>query len=123
MIRFLFRFLGLICLAAAFILVIYDGTKSIAGNSLTLTNMRALWELINAGSLAKLRPLIEPYAGGLLWDPGDGLHPGGAGLEPARPGRDPAASVRSQEEAADRLRKVVPTRACVNAACGGLAEM
>ena len=31
--------------------------------------MRALWELINAGSLAKLKPLIEPYAGGLLWDP------------------------------------------------------
>jgi hypothetical protein len=69
MIRFLFRFLGLISLAAAFILVIYDGTKSIAGNSLTLTTVRALWELINAASLAKLKPLIEPYAGGLLWDP------------------------------------------------------
>jgi len=69
MIRFLFRFLGLICLAAAFILVIYDGTKSIAGSRLTLTSVRALWELINAGSLTKLKPLIEPYAGGLLWDP------------------------------------------------------
>jgi hypothetical protein len=69
MIRFLFRFIGLICLAAAFILVIYDGTKSIAGNSLYLTSMRTLWELINAGSLQKLRPLIEPYAGGFLWDP------------------------------------------------------
>ena len=69
MIRFLFRFFGLICLAAAFILVIYDGTKSIAGNKLSLITMRALWELINAGSLAKLKPLLEPYAGGLLWDP------------------------------------------------------
>jgi hypothetical protein len=69
MIRFLFRFLGLICLAAAFILVIYDGTKSIAGNSLALTSVRALWELVNAGSLAKVRPLLEPYAGGFLWDP------------------------------------------------------
>jgi hypothetical protein len=69
MIRFLFRFIGLICLAAAFILVIYDGMKSIAGNNLYLTSVRALWELINAGSLAKLKPLIEPYAGGLLWDP------------------------------------------------------
>ena len=65
MIRFIFRFFGLILLAAAFILVIYDGTKSIAGNSLSLTTMRALWELINAASLAKLRPLLEPYAGGL----------------------------------------------------------
>jgi hypothetical protein len=70
MIRFLFRFLGLICLAAAFILVIYDGMKSIAGNQLFLTSVRALWDLINAASLAKLRPLIIPYAGGVLWDPG-----------------------------------------------------
>ena len=69
MIRFLFRFFGLIFLAAAFILVIYDGTKSIAGNRLFLTSVRALWELINAGSLQKLKPLIEPYASGFLWDP------------------------------------------------------
>ena len=69
MIRFLFRFIGLFCLAAAFVLVIYDGTKSIAGNALSLTTVRALWELINAGSLAKVKPLIDHYAGGLLWDP------------------------------------------------------
>jgi hypothetical protein len=69
MIRFLFRFIGLISLAAAFILLIYDGTKSIAGNRLYLTSMRTLWELINAASLQKLRPAIEPYAGGFLWDP------------------------------------------------------
>ena len=105
MIRFLFRFLGLICLAAAFILVIYDGTKSIAGNSLSLTTVRALWELINAGSLAKLKPLIEPYAGGLLWDPvmvsilaapGWACSASSASCCPARP----------QEEAADRLRAI-----------------
>ena len=69
MIRFLFRFVGLICLAAGFILLIYDGTKSIAGNMVFLTSVRTLWELINAGSLAKLKPMIEPYAGGFLWDP------------------------------------------------------
>ena len=69
MIRFLFRFIGLICLAAAFILIIYDGTKSIAGNNLYLTSVRALWELINAGSLAQLKPQIQSYANGVLWDP------------------------------------------------------
>jgi len=69
MIRFLFRFIGMICLALAFILVIYDGTKSIAANNLYFTSVRTLWELINAGSLQKLKPLIEPYAGGILWDP------------------------------------------------------
>ena len=70
MIRFLFRSLGLWILAAAFILVIYDGTKSIAGNRLYLTSLQTVWELINAGSLAKLKPLMSPYAGGMLWDPG-----------------------------------------------------
>jgi hypothetical protein len=69
MIRFLFRFLGLICLAAAFVLLIYDGTKSIAANSLYLTSVRTLWDQINAGSLVKLKPMIEPYAGGVFWDP------------------------------------------------------
>jgi len=70
MIRFLFRFLGLICLAAAFTLLIYDGTKSIAANNVYLTSVRVLWDLINAGSLTRLKPLIAPYAGGMLWDPG-----------------------------------------------------
>jgi hypothetical protein len=69
MIRFLLRFIGLICLAAAFVLLIYDGTKSIAGNNIYLTSVSALWALINPGSLAMLKPLIQPYAGGILWDP------------------------------------------------------
>jgi hypothetical protein len=69
MIRFLLRTIGLFCLAAAFILVIYDGTKSIAANHLYLTSVSDLWQLINAASLAKLQPLISPIAGGMLWDP------------------------------------------------------
>lgn len=69
MIRFLLRFIGLLLLAAAFILVIYDGTKSIAANNLFFTSVRTLWDLVNAGSLAMLRPLISPYVGGILWDP------------------------------------------------------
>ncbi len=69
MFRFFLRFIGLICLAAGFILLIYDGTKSIAGNALFLTSVRTLWELINASSLTKLEPMIRNYAGGYLWDP------------------------------------------------------
>ncbi len=69
MIRFLLRFLGLISLAGAFIVVIVDGTTSIADGHLTITSVRALWERFNPASLAKLKPLIEPYAGGVLWDP------------------------------------------------------
>jgi hypothetical protein len=70
MIRFLLRFLGLLCLAGAFILAIYDGTRSIAASRVFLTSVRTLWELINANSLAQVKPLVSPYAGGVLWDPG-----------------------------------------------------
>ena len=69
MIRFLFRTLGLLSLAAAFVLVVYDGTKSIAANGFHFTSVRMLWELINSPSLAKVQPLISPYAHGLLWEP------------------------------------------------------
>ncbi len=68
MIRFLLRFLGLLCLAAAFILVIYDGTKSIAGNALYITSVRGLWQTINAASLQNLQSLIVSKAS-FLWDP------------------------------------------------------
>jgi hypothetical protein len=64
------RFLGLLCLAGAFILAIYDGTRSIAASRVFLTSVRTLWELINANSLAQVKPLVSPYAGGVLWDPG-----------------------------------------------------
>ena len=73
MIRFLFRFLGLLCLAGAFILVVYDGTKSIAANHLYFTSVQALWQLVSADSLqnfeASVKPLVIPYAGGMAWDP------------------------------------------------------
>jgi hypothetical protein len=69
MIRFFLRLLGLLCLAAAFLLIIYDGTKSIAGNAVAITSVRALWETIHASSLLSLRPLIENTAGRFAWDP------------------------------------------------------
>ena len=52
MIRFFFRFFGLLCLATAFILVVYDGTKSIAANNVYFTSVETLWQLVNARGLA-----------------------------------------------------------------------
>lgn len=69
MIRFLFRSVGFLCLAAAFLLVIYDGTKSIAGGALFITNVHNLWDTINAASLQALQPLIESRLGHAAWDP------------------------------------------------------
>ena len=47
MIRFLFRSIGFLAMAASFLLVIYDGTKSIAANAVFITTVRNLWEMIN----------------------------------------------------------------------------
>jgi len=69
MIRFLFRILGLLFLAAAFVFVVYDGTKSIAANALVYTKVDEIWSLLHAASLQQLQPFIEKNAPPWLWDP------------------------------------------------------
>jgi hypothetical protein len=67
MIRFLFRFLGLWILAASFLLFVYDGTKSIAGNTIYITKTGDLWSNIHQSSLLLLQPAIERHIGPWLW--------------------------------------------------------
>jgi hypothetical protein len=69
MIRFLFRTLGLLFLAAAFVFLVYDGTKSIAASALVYTKVNEVWTLLHAASLQQLQPLIERNASPWLWDP------------------------------------------------------
>ncbi len=69
MIRFVFRFLGLWVLAAGFVALVRDGTKSIAGNAVFVTRLADDWTNIQAGSLESLRALIEGRAGAAAWDP------------------------------------------------------
>ena len=68
MIRFIFRFFGLWILAAAFIFLIYDGTKSIAGRTdFFITKTSDVWSAIHQNSLAGLQALIQ-QAAPWLWD-------------------------------------------------------
>src|SRR5215468_10219487 len=69
MIRFLLRTLGLLLLAAAFVLVVYDGTKSIAANALLYSRVDEIWSQLHATSLQQLQPFIEKNAPPWLWDP------------------------------------------------------
>jgi hypothetical protein len=69
MIRFLFRFLGLLCLALAFILLVYDGTKSIADQKwFYITTVNDLWVGLDQNSLMRLKPAVERLSA-WLWDP------------------------------------------------------
>jgi hypothetical protein len=68
MIRSLFRFLGLVCLAAGFIFLIYDGTKSIADQSFNVTKLVQTWTDIDQKSLPVLKSAVEHRAR-WLWYP------------------------------------------------------
>ena len=69
MIRFLLRFLGLWVLAAAFIFLVYDGTKSIAGNALYVTSVGDTWNALHSTSLQLFQPAVERHIALWLWDP------------------------------------------------------
>ena len=69
MIRFVFRFVGLLILAGGFIALIYDGTKSIAGGTPTFTPLGQIWNNVHSTSLQLLQPAIERHVSPFLWDP------------------------------------------------------
>jgi hypothetical protein len=67
MIRFLFRFLGLVTLAAAFVLVVYDGANFIANRRLDLTTIESVWALLHPNSLKQFQPTVEQNVAPWLW--------------------------------------------------------
>jgi hypothetical protein len=69
MFRFLFRFVGLVSLAAAFCILIIDGVKSIADSKIHISNVQYLWNEITPASLQNVRIIIENRVGGWAWDP------------------------------------------------------
>jgi hypothetical protein len=69
MIRFLLRTLGLLFLAAAFIFLVYDGTRSIAANVLLYSKVDEIWSLLHTASLQQLQQSLEKNAPPWLWDP------------------------------------------------------
>jgi hypothetical protein len=67
MIRFLFRFFGLLLLALGFIFLVYDGTKTIADQSLYISTVGATWANVHQNSLSALQPMVERLAGAWFW--------------------------------------------------------
>lgn len=67
MIRGLFRFVGVLLLAAGFIFLIYDGQRSIADQTLRLTRLGEFWNDIHQASQQSLRTMIEAKAP-WLWE-------------------------------------------------------
>jgi hypothetical protein len=55
-------------LAAGFVFVVYDGTKSIADKSFYFTTVETIWAWVHQDSLQALRPAIQSHLA-FLWDP------------------------------------------------------
>src|SRR5712692_7783177 len=68
MIRFVFRFAGLLCLALGFIFLVHDGTKSIADQRWYITKVSDVWAAVHESSLAQVEPTLRRLAP-VLWDP------------------------------------------------------
>jgi hypothetical protein len=67
MIRFLFRFFGLLLLALAFIFLVYDGIRSISDGDWMVTKANYVWNSVNDGSLQALQARVERFAGPDIW--------------------------------------------------------
>jgi Protein of unknown function (DUF2523) len=67
MIRFLFRCIGIVLLALAFIFVIYDGMKSIASHAFYATRIEQFWTEVHSRSLQMFRESLERDGWAGLW--------------------------------------------------------
>jgi len=68
MFRFLFRFAGLLVIALSFLFVVYDGTKSIADQTIYISRVASTWENIHHSSLSAVEPAVETLAGAWVWN-------------------------------------------------------
>lgn len=69
MIRALLRLLGVIFLAAGFILLMYDGAKSIADSRIYVYKLGQLWTDIHAASLQSAQAKVQGSLPAMVWDP------------------------------------------------------
>ena len=68
MFRFLFRFTGLVLIALSFLFVVYDGTKSIADQTIYISRVASTWENVHPSSLSAVEPAVETLAGAWVWN-------------------------------------------------------
>ncbi len=69
MIRFVFRFIGVLVLAAGFVSLIYDGAKWLADRIVHFTSVEEAWNIISSSDPQVFRPAVEHVLGPWAWDP------------------------------------------------------
>jgi hypothetical protein len=69
MIRALLRLLGVVFLAAGFILLMYDGAKSIADSRIYIYKLGQLWTDIHVASMQAAQAKVQASLPAVVWDP------------------------------------------------------
>ncbi len=69
MIRSLLRLIGVLFLAAGFILLIYDGAKSIADSRIYIYKLGQLWTDVHVASLQAFQAKVQGAMPVFFWDP------------------------------------------------------
>lgn len=69
MIRFLFRVLATVSLAAAVIMAVLDATRSLAASQPVLTPLAESWKAVSPETLASLQDFVVATVHPLAWDP------------------------------------------------------
>jgi len=67
--RFLLRLAGTWMLGMALVLLIMDGTKSMAANALLITSMGDDWAMVHAASLSGFQQMISASPAKFIWGP------------------------------------------------------
>jgi len=70
MIRSLLRLIGVVALAAGFILLMYDGAKSIADSRVYIYKLGQLWTDVHAASLEAAQTRVQGSLPPAVWEPG-----------------------------------------------------
>jgi len=65
--RFLLRLTGTWLLSMALVLLIMDGTKSMAANALMITSMGDAWAMVHASSLLRFKAMIFAGPANIVW--------------------------------------------------------
>jgi hypothetical protein len=69
MIRLPLRIAGFLVIAAGFVALVIDGTRSIAGQRLITTDVSEVWRAIHSASLAQSEAWLRGGAPDWVWDP------------------------------------------------------
>ena len=68
MLRFLFRFAGMVALAVSVIMAVLDVTRSVAASAIVMTPLKTSWNAVSPDTLGAAEAFTREKVAPLVWD-------------------------------------------------------